>query len=180
MATVGDAGDERVRLSPFADWPESDALAVRSLGRLVVVEPGTVLLRAGGRESFLGIVVRGSFGVEMPVGPEYRRIGLVGPGEVFGEMSFLDSGPQVADIVALDSGSVIRIERADLDEFARRNPRIAVELVRSLGALLSRRLRGSPGTAAAPAPGAASPSPGRSTFPSGGIPPVPSTGYQRT
>jgi len=153
-------------MSPFDDWAESDQLAVRSLGRLMVVEPGTVVLRAGGGESFLGIVVRGSFGVEMPVGPEYRRIGLLGPGEVFGEMSFLDGGPQVADIVALDSGSVIRIERAELDDFARRNPRIAVELVRSLAALLSRRLRGAP---TAPPP----PSPG-------GIPPVPSTGYQRT
>ncbi len=126
MSTVADAGGERARQSPFADWPESDVLAVRSLGRLAVVEPGAVLLRAGGTESFLGIVVRGSFGLDMPVGPEYRRIGLVGPGEVFGEMSFLDGGPQVADIVALDSGSVIRIERADLDEFARRNPRIAL------------------------------------------------------
>jgi CRP-like cAMP-binding protein len=160
-------------------------LAVRSLGRLAVVEPGAVLLRAGGTESFLGIVVRGSFGLDMPVGPEYRRIGLVGPGEVFGEMSFLDGGPQVADIVALDSGSVIRIERADLDEFARRNPRIALELVRSLGALLSRRLRGAPtappaGLPPGPGPGGGAPSPGRSTFPSGSIPPVPSSGYQRT
>src|SRR5207244_28521 len=102
----GDTSSERPRMAPFADWAESDVLAVRSLGRLMVVEPGAVVLQAGGGESFLGIVVRGSFGVEMPVGPEYRRIGLLGPGEVFGEMSFVDGGPQVADIVALDSGSV--------------------------------------------------------------------------
>jgi CRP-like cAMP-binding protein len=152
-------------MAPFADWAESDMLAVRSLGRLVVVEPGAVVLRAGGGETFVGIVVRGSFGVEMPVGPEYRRIGLLGPGEVFGEMSFVDGGPQVADIVALDSGSVIRIEREELEEFARRNPRIAVAFVRSLAALMSRRLRGAPpSTPPAPSP----------------IPPVPSTGFQRT
>ena len=144
MATVGDVPGERPRMTPFADWAEADVLAVRSLGRLAVVTPGTVLLRAGQLETWLGLVVRGSFGVEMPVGPEYRRIGLLGPGEVFGEMSFVDGGPQVADIVALDSGSVIRIEREELDEFARRNPRIAVALLRSLAGLLSRRLRGTP------------------------------------
>jgi CRP/FNR family transcriptional regulator, cyclic AMP receptor protein len=159
-------------MAPFADWAESDMLAVRSLGRLVVVEPGAVLLRAGGDETFVGIVVRGSFGVEMPVGPEYRRIGLLGPGEVFGEMSFLDGGPQVADIVALDSGSVIRIERDELEEFARRNPRIAVAFVRSLGSLLSRRLRGAP-PATPPTPSAIPPS-------TSAIPPVPSTGFLRT
>jgi CRP-like cAMP-binding protein len=173
MATGGDTSSERPRMAPFADWAESDVLAVRSLGRLMVVEPGAVVLRAGGGESFLGIVVRGSFGVEMPVGPEYRRIGLLGPGEVFGEMSFVDGGPQVADIVALDSGSVIRIERFELDEFARRNPRIAVELVRSLASLLSLRLRGAP-TSSAPT---AAPPPVSGT---GTIPPVPSTGWQRT
>ena len=166
MGTDADAAGERARMTPFADWPESDVLAVRSLGRLAVVEPGAVLLRAGGTESYLGIVVRGSFGVEMPIGPEYRRIGLLGPGEVFGEMAFVDGRPQVADIVALDSGSVIRIEREELDEFARRNPRIAVELLRSLAALLSRRLRGSPTTSGPPA--------------SPPIPPVPSSGFTRT
>jgi len=148
MATLGDIPADRPRMTPFADWAEADVLAVRSLGRLMVVTPGTVVLRAGEPATWLGLVVRGSFGVEMPVGPEYRRIGLLGPGEVFGEMSFVDGGPQVADIVALDSGSVIRIERDELDEFARRNPRIAVALVRSLAALLSQRLRGSaPATA---------------------------------
>jgi hypothetical protein len=122
--------------------------------------------------------VRGSFGVEMPIGPEYRRIGLLGPGEVFGEMSFVDGGPQVADIVALDSGSVIRIERYELEEFARRNPRIAVELIRSLAALLCRRLRGAP--AAPTAPTMAPPTSTSAPSPTGAIPPVPSTGYQRT
>jgi CRP/FNR family transcriptional regulator, cyclic AMP receptor protein len=179
MGTVGDAMGDRARTAPFADWAESDMLAVRSLGRLVVVEAGAVVLRAGGGgETFVGIVVRGSFGVEMPVGPEYRRIGLLGPGEVFGEMSFLDGGPQVADIVALDSGSVIRIERDELEEFARRNPRIAVAFVRSLGALLSRRLRGAP-PSTPPAP-PAPPSPQAPLSASSTIPPVPSTGYQRT
>jgi CRP-like cAMP-binding protein len=156
MATLGDIPGDRTRVAPFADWPEADVLAVRSLGRLVVVTPGTVVVQAGGTETFLGLVVRGSFGVEMPVGPEYRRIGLLGPGEVFGEMSFVDGGPQVADIVALDSGSLIRIERDELDEFARRNPRIAVAFARSLAALLSRRLRGAPpstGSSSSPASG---------------------------
>jgi CRP-like cAMP-binding protein len=128
-------------MSPFADWPESDILAVRSLGRLAVTTPGALVLRAGSSEAYLGLVVRGQFAIEVPVGGERRRVAMIGPGDVFGEMAFVDGGPQVADVVSLDTGSVIRVERHELDEFARRNPRVGVALVRALAALMSRRLR---------------------------------------
>jgi CRP-like cAMP-binding protein len=135
-------------MSPFADWAESDILAVRSLGRLAVTSPGAVVMRAGSAEAYLGLVVRGQFAIEVPYGAERRRIAMIGPGDVFGEMTFVDGGPQVADVISLDTGSVIRVERHELEEFARRNPRLGVAFVRALAALMSRRLR----TLTAPVP----------------------------
>ena len=47
------------------------------------------------------------------------------PGEVVGEMSFIDDSPRSADVRARSDGAVLRWRRADLRTLLNRNPALA-------------------------------------------------------
>ena len=61
----------------------------------------------------------------------------LGPGEFFGEISFLDAGPRTASVVAKGDIEAIRVDRHDLDALLRVHPTAAVDLLAAMG----RRLR---------------------------------------
>jgi uncharacterized membrane protein len=58
-------------------------------------------------------------------------------GDFFGELSLLDGGPRTASVVATKEMEALRLERRDLDEFLRRSPAAALDLLTVMG----RRLR---------------------------------------
>jgi uncharacterized membrane protein len=60
-----------------------------------------------------------------------------GPGDVFGELSLLDGGPRTASVLATQDLEALRLDRAGLDEFLRRRPAAAIDLLAAMG----RRLR---------------------------------------
>lgn len=59
------------------------------------------------------------------------------PGEVFGEVSFLDDGPRTANAAALEDSQLLTLSRRHLKIFLERHPGAAVELL----AVLGRRVR---------------------------------------
>lgn len=58
-------------------------------------------------------------------------------GDFFGELSLLDGGGRSASVVAIQDTEALRLERADLEKFLRRNPGAAMDLLAAMG----RRLR---------------------------------------
>lgn len=58
-------------------------------------------------------------------------------GDFFGELSLLDGGGRSASVVAIRDTEALRLERADLEKFLRRNPGAAMDLLAAMG----RRLR---------------------------------------
>jgi uncharacterized membrane protein len=58
-------------------------------------------------------------------------------GDFFGELSLLDGGPRTASVVVTEDLEALRLERSDLDEFLRRRPDAALDLLTVTG----RRLR---------------------------------------
>lgn len=59
-------------------------------------------------------------------------------GDVFGEISLLDGGPRTAAAVALESTTVLTLDRDKLLELVQRHPHVAIDLLTVMG----RRLRG--------------------------------------
>ena len=59
------------------------------------------------------------------------------PGDFFGEISLLDSGPRTASAVATEDSEVLVVDRGDLDELFRLHPHSATDLLAATG----RRLR---------------------------------------
>jgi CRP/FNR family transcriptional regulator, cyclic AMP receptor protein len=67
----------------------------------------------------------GSDGTEM-------LLSIMGPGEVFGELSVLDGQPRSASVVALESGELASIERPALFELMASSPSLAIGLIEVL------------------------------------------------
>jgi len=53
----------------------------------------------------------------------------VGPGEVVGEISFLDAGPRTASAIAVEDSELLEFERGQLLTFVQHNPHAALDLL---------------------------------------------------
>ncbi|MGH8927404.1 MAG: cyclic nucleotide-binding domain-containing protein [Acidimicrobiia bacterium] len=83
--------------------------------------------------NFCCILVEGS--VEVIKGG--RRIAQMGPGELFGEMAVIDSGPRSATVRSLTEVLTIQIPRRAFADVASSDPRIQMRMLE----VLARRLR---------------------------------------
>lgn len=70
-----------------------------------------------------------------------RQVGLIGPGELLGDVSLLDPGPATASVVAPQGCTVLRMARASFDELRASDPAVASAIVRQLLWSLSARVR---------------------------------------
>jgi len=68
---------------------------------------------------------------------EERQLAILGQGDFFGEMSILEDLPRTASARALGACKLVQINGSTFDQMLRRNPEIAVRMMRKL----SRRLR---------------------------------------
>ena len=62
-------------------------------------------------------------------------------GDVFGEISLLDSAPASASVVAAEDSVVRFIRRGDLEAFIAQRPDLGVEIYRRIARILAQRLR---------------------------------------
>ena len=68
---------------------------------------------------------------------EERQLAVLGQGDFFGEMSILEDLPRTASVRALANCKLVQINGSTFDNMLRKNPEIAVRMMRKL----SRRLR---------------------------------------
>ncbi|HEY2737248.1 MAG TPA: DUF1003 domain-containing protein [Thermoanaerobaculia bacterium] len=61
-----------------------------------------------------------------------------GPGEVFGEISFLDGGGRTASVLAVEDLEAIAVDRADLDHLFRIHPQAGLDIIQAMGNRLRR------------------------------------------
>ncbi len=104
---------------------------------------GAVLLEVGQPGNALGFVASGVVEVIAPAAPgaaapaPERR----GEGDVFGMLGFLDGAPATVRVRARNSAEVLLLTREALLQLAAWQPRIALALMRDLGATVAQRLR---------------------------------------
>lgn len=135
-AVAGSALASRVAL--FADLTEHEVGVLSSRLRRRRYPRGQVIFVQGDPGTCLYIVEEGQ--VKMVLSsPEGREmvLGLLGPGDFFGELSLLDGEPHPSDAIAREPCQLVLLERADFLKFLDDHPRVAARLL----ATLSRRLR---------------------------------------
>lgn len=104
------------------------------------VAKGAKLITEGSHPTALFIVLDGLLGVKLQ-GEDAPTHDVLTPGEILGEVSFLDEQPASATVVALEDSNVLTLSRVELEERLKEDLALSVDLYRALGAVVSQRQR---------------------------------------
>lgn len=133
------ATTDTTRFLPFLDAAEERALlaaaTVKSFALDQIVFDQNVPLRA------IFLIDKGSVRVEREDRGAMIPIAVLGTGEFFGEMSFVDGTPTSARVIADEPTQLRIIETATVDGLTKADPGFAGRLYRSIAAILAERLR---------------------------------------
>lgn len=136
MSTDGWALLKRVPL--FAQLGEELLAGLATRMRRRTFRRGTIVFHKDQEGDALYIVESGHVRVFLPSeGGQELTVDMVGPGEVFGELALLDSGPRSASAEAAEPTIMFTLTRQDFRQELTQTPQLATAVI----ALLSQRLR---------------------------------------
>jgi len=99
---------------------------------------GAVIMREGERVDSLYIVVAGRLKVMMGEADGKEMIlGILGPGEIFGEMGLIDDGPRSASVIAIEPCDLLVVTKRVFKKCLAENVEVALAVLR----VVVRRLR---------------------------------------
>ncbi|MEP7035089.1 MAG: Crp/Fnr family transcriptional regulator [Dermatophilaceae bacterium] len=128
-----------VRKAPL--FAALDDEAARALMRSMTssqLERGEILFREGDQGDRLYVIGEGKIKLGLTsVDGRENLLAVLGPGEMFGELSLFDPGPRTATATAVAETVLIALGHEDLDSFLVGRPAVAAKLL----AALARRLR---------------------------------------
>jgi CRP/FNR family transcriptional regulator, cyclic AMP receptor protein len=101
---------------------------------------GDWLIRQGEEVENLFIVLSGTFSVINEYRPDIE-IASIGPGEVLGEMSFIDARPPEASVLTMENATVFYISKEMIKKHMRKEPDFAARFYLAISMFLSNRLR---------------------------------------
>src|SRR5204863_7380897 len=113
---------------------------LRTEGEIRPCAQGAVLVQEGSRIETLYVVLSGVLSVTIG-GADGREIARLGPGQIIGEMSFLEDRPASATVRSLESSEVLALDRAIVETKLRQDTAFSAHLYRGLAVVTSRRLR---------------------------------------
>ncbi len=132
--------DEVVRRAPlFAALDDDAAATLLANVSEVELDRGRPLFREGDPGDRLYVITRGKIklGRSSPDGRE-NLLAVLGPGEMFGELSLFDPGPRTATATAVSDSALIALGHADLRSILGGRPEVAEQLLRALAKRLRR------------------------------------------
>jgi len=100
--------------------------------------PGALMVHKGKRMTGLFLLLKGTATAQIP-----SQVGgaVIGPGEICGEISFLDELPATVSVVAREAVEAYYLDRGTLLGMFELFPHLGSRFYRSLASSLSRRLR---------------------------------------
>jgi CRP-like cAMP-binding protein len=125
----------------FEFLTDDDERLLLEKSRRVKFQPGGQILEEGSRRQAIFIVRSGLVGVEVAHLGRGVAIRQLGPGAVFGEMSFLESAAASASIVAKDEVELDILEGPFVHSLLASVPGLAARFYQSLAVMLAQRLR---------------------------------------
>ena len=110
-----------------------------STGSRVKLAPGTTVITEGRPVDAITIVLDGELVVALE--EAHQEVGRLGPGEIVGEMSFVDAAPPSATVRASTGSVVLSVPRRQLSARLASDDGFAARFYRAIAMLLSDRLR---------------------------------------
>ncbi len=105
--------------------------------RRVPLQKNEIIIKQGKREQTIFILLEGH--VDITVGG--AKVATIGPGEICGEMAYLENGLASATAMVGEEGQAYAIDWAVLTDVFELFPHLAYRFYKSLAVKLSRRLR---------------------------------------
>jgi extracellular factor (EF) 3-hydroxypalmitic acid methyl ester biosynthesis protein len=127
------------RLLPFLEPAEESALLAAA--PVKTYAPGELVLERNVPLRAIFVVEAGSVRVERDDGGRVVTLAVLGPGQFFGEMSFVDGAPTSASVVANTAAQLRMINTMIIDNLSEVDPTFGTRLYRSIAAILVERLR---------------------------------------
>lgn len=133
------ARDALARTDFFADAPPGVLEALTAGANALQMVRGDVLFREGDIPDALYVVLSGRLAIALssPIDKRESVFALMEPGDLFGELGMLDSGPRSALARALEPSTVLAVPYEPVIRIFHEHPRMLWNVTR----LLARRLR---------------------------------------
>jgi len=125
----------------FGDFSDSDIEWLVAAGERKNFPQGSVLIRQGEPIEEIYILLDGQLSVQVSSPVDSVTINTLQKGEIVGELSFLDSRPPTATVMAATDAIVLAIARNKLRSKLERDSAFAAKFYRALGVFLADRLR---------------------------------------
>lgn len=129
-----------IRKAPiFAGLDESAANSLRSSMTLVKLRKGNTLFKEGDDGDHLYVVASGKvkLGTKSQDGRE-NLLMILGPGDMFGELSLFDSGPRTATATAITESRLLSVGQERVIPWLKEHPEVALQLLSRLATRLRR------------------------------------------
>jgi CRP/FNR family transcriptional regulator, cyclic AMP receptor protein len=123
----------------FAALDEEAAHSLDAISRREHYERGDVIFAEGDPGESLYVVIDGKVRVFRTASDgRENMLAVLGPGEMFGELSLFDPGPRTASVAALSDAELVSLAHAALRPWLSERPRVGEHLLRALAQRLRR------------------------------------------
>ena len=141
MPTPKEINDEAVvRRAPlFSALDDAEASSLRESMVLVKVSKGNTLFKEGDDGNRLYVVLEGKLklGITSKDGRE-NLLSILGPGEMFGELSLFDPGPRTATATAVTDARLLSLAHDQVIGWVSEHPKVSLQLLGRLAQRLRR------------------------------------------
>ena len=104
--------------------------------------PEQVVVSEGDEGSTILIVRAGKAEARKPVeGEKYKLLKQMGPGDFFGETTFLCGCPRTADVVTIEQTEILECAMTEFDEFCKDNPDAGMKIYKVMAQEVAERLK---------------------------------------
>ena len=131
--------DQVVRKAPlFSALDDASAASLRASMETIKLGKGTVLFSEGDEGDHLYVIVEGKLKLGTSSGDGRENLlSVLGPGEMFGELSLFDTGPRTATATAVTDVRLLSLGHDKVIPWVTQHPQVALDLL----GRLSQRLR---------------------------------------
>lgn len=125
----------------FRYFTEDERTRIESIGAVKRMAEGAFLIRAGEIDSALFAIEEGRLDIVRMEDGKATVVATVGPGDVIGEVSFIDDSPRSVSVKAGEETTVRAWDKRTLSEALAFEPQLLAKFAVAMSELLVERLR---------------------------------------
>ena len=131
---IDEVSNRLIESSPLGEDLTSDQrAALAAVVRVAGLKAGDFLLKEGEVDDSLHVLVTGRLEVvKQDQGGEYVTLHVLQPGDMAGELGFIDGKPHSATLRAAQNSEVFIIHRSDLESLITQQPELVYKVMRAI------------------------------------------------